>query len=287
MAEAQELRQQLSVSDIFRVSRVKVSDGCELSVYTTESPSKPTVALLNAYGMPAEFFVPLAIRLKPHFNLMTWDTRLLPGVEGVAEDAACGVPRHADDLWNVCDALALKTPVGLVGWCTGATVALHAAATSNQVRALVLANGPFPDARRDKSDYERTMEVVMPLAATDANYAEMLVNSMLMSKNDSLFDFAGRPYYNASHLQRYGRLMEEFFAYQPSAGILSSIGPCLIITGALDTTIHPSSSLRLHQRLEKSSLAVSEEGDHFMLFNNAACIERVASYLLECMVGRE
>lgn len=287
-------------ASIFQMHRLSMSDGVPLTVYSCGDVDKPVVFLVNAYGMPVQFMVPLAEALREHARVVTWDARVLPGIEGVDAHAACDVERHAADLREIATLLEVDGTLAVAGWCTGASVALEFAATSDRVKSLVLMNGAFYLGKRRKSGFERTMEMVMPLVAQDASYAAMLVSSMQTFSAGSsahseglrapsalvvsalapdLAALTSMPYRSADHLQRYARQLEAFLAYRPSPLALKAACSALIVTGMQDTTIHPSSSLLLHEQSPGSKLLVDDAGDHYILMKNCTLMSQVGDYL--------
>lgn len=289
-------------SSIFQTHRLSMSDGVTLTVYSCGDVGRPTVFLVNAYGMPVQFMVPLAEALRGHAHVVTWDTRVLPGPEGGDARADCGVERHVADLWEIAKLLKIDGALAMAGWCTGASIALEAAASTARVKSLVLMNGAFYLGKRRKSGFERTMEMVMPLVAEDASYAAMLVSSMrtLDAGGDSaqgdgprrpsvlvasaldpeLALLTSLPYRCADNLQRYARLLEAFLAYRPNSAALEAARSALIVTGMQDSTIHPSSSLMLHDQCSGSQLLVDDAGDHYLLIKNHDLIRDICARIV-------
>lgn len=297
-----------SLSDgaaLFQTHRLTMSDGVPLTAYSCGDPGKPAVILVNAYGMPVQFMVPLAQALREHVRVLTWDSRVLPGIDGVDAHAACDVERNVADLREIAALLGVDGALAVAGWCTGASIALEFAATSDRVKSLVLMNGAFYLGKRRKSGFERTMDMVMPLVAEDASYAAMLVSSMqafyagrgstpsdglrapsalvVGALDPELAALTSIPYRSAEHLQRYARQLEAFLAYRPSPIALKAACSALIVTGMQDSTIHPSSSLLLHEHSPGSQLLVDAAGDHYLLIKNHALISQVGDHLVRTL----
>jgi len=89
----------------FTRTQVRASDGIELCVSTFGNDDKPPLVLANAYGMPADFMLPLAQRLADEYRVITWDSRWVPAITHDFDPEKCHSLTHASDL------ITLASPV--------------------------------------------------------------------------------------------------------------------------------------------------------------------------------
>lgn len=268
-------------------------------------PGRPTVILLNAYGMPVNALHPLISRLTAQgVNVATWDYRSHGnGRNDPRRRIGVSFQDQHEDWTRLRTALELEHCV-LLGWSTGATLASYIAAREpERITGLCLLNGHFmhPDALL--SQHQKNMRALLPRAALSAFVASLMVRTASQDYGDSMLmqrltrTLAGRhpapipePQVRHHHLvhalasdprvfHRYARLMRAFMAENPMQWLDAVRAPTLLMTGAKDTSAHPQGSRDAAARIPDSRLLVDPEADHFSLYYSPSFIRTAVEFI--------
>jgi hypothetical protein len=112
------------------------SDGVSLNYATSEfQEGKPWIALIIPFGLRVSIAEPFFDFFQPQYNIVTWESRLIlsPDEQPVAPDAF-ELRRHVEDFEAVLAASNVRRCV-VVGYCSGAGIALGAANLAAHPRA--------------------------------------------------------------------------------------------------------------------------------------------------------
>lgn len=285
----------------FEFRHLLATDGLSLNVYSAGDASAPTVLIANAAGMPVEFVRPLSQHLSENFHVLTWESRTLPSAHGYSEAIAVTLDRHVADAAEILAAFGKQAAL-IIGWCTGARLALRfARQLPAQTRGLVLVNGVYYRTDWERTSFERNMEVVMPRIARNRKYAKVFhraifgrssvgsgqdeneapptLNKLLSSTDPELIHLTSIPFHNPDHLFRYARLVSAFALEPASEEELSSPFQTLVVTADGDVTTHPRSSELVASKLPKASLITIEGSDHFALYKDSRCISAISAFV--------
>ncbi|WP_434212910.1 alpha/beta fold hydrolase [[Pseudomonas] boreopolis] len=295
----QELQQEEVGSVGFRPQTVSARDGATLKVFSYGSPRLPPLLIANAYGMPAEFMLPLAQRLHRHFHVVTWECRWVPDAGQPFDPGDCSSLAHARDMIDIQDALALKS-ASVVGWSSGAQVALRAmAAFPDRIRAGLLLNPGvsippsetvrvtrFETGIRSLFDKiagnyrmaEKYCELIYGAASSDAGDSRML-SGILTSTDPYLLYMTSLPFRTPESLYRYANMMRTLFAERPDAWTRDVTQPVLVYVGDRDAVTHPDVGRALCDGLRQGRLHQDAEGDHFSHYYDQRVAELVRQHL--------
>lgn len=296
-------RRRTSVTNIFERGELKSFDASSLTTYVCGDTAKVPVVLSNAVGMPAAFWTPLATRLGTQHRVVAWETRGVPSFNPHFAEREAGIDAHVADLFAVMDAQGLES-AHVIGWCTGALVALKAAwRAPERVRSVVLLNGSYSlSAEHPRTQFERNMRLVMPKIASARRTAELYyrtiylptrngesgrqdeeaqvqITQLLMSTDPDLIHLTSFPYDSVDTLHRYGRLISEALKENVDDWIAEVRCPAFVVSGERDVTEHPGASRYIASRLSRARLQVYPEMDHFGLFNSPELGDDVARFL--------
>ncbi|MDP2228293.1 MAG: alpha/beta fold hydrolase, partial [Moraxellaceae bacterium] len=290
-----------SVNKFFVRSVVRSTDGTQLNLYVRDNPTAyKTVVIINAFGMPVDFVVPLSERLCRDHRVITWESRCLPSNAMPASSAAASIGAHVQDLQAILDHLGLEQ-VHLVGWCTGATVAIRFAAEfPHRTESLSLLSGGYNLSGAHETPFQINMREIMPLIAADKDQARFFfetlfkqtdfngvedgeasssLNRILSSTNPRHAHLTSFPFRNEGVLFNYARLINALISEPIEKDITRIIKPCLVATGLMDVTASPESSIVVSEFLSGSDLFVDPESDHFMLHDNKLLHRRVHEFI--------
>ena len=262
-----------------------------------------TVVLVNAFGMPAATLDRLGAVLGARFNVLTWESRGAPSLEGTLDAHSAQFSRHVDDLHDLLRAHGVES-AHIVGWCTGADVALEFARRSPDcVSSLVCLHGGFLGMTEVRRPFQRNLVgIVRATAASEAHasiYQALMAESMqLGTKTDAdaesrasvqnamacldpeLTHLTSAPLRSALALHRYGVLLAHYLDEAPTELPNAPI-PALIVTAEDDEISHPNASRFVAQALPLARLRVAPHGGHFAPCKDERLFSDVLSFVLE------
>ncbi len=238
--------------------------------------------LVNAFGMDVMFLRPLIDHLSQSFRVITWGSRGLPDLSEPFP-AACDVTAHARDLGAVLDHHGVDDAT-LVGWCTGAQVALRFAAMApERTSAIVSLHGAFsfPESVGVTS-FKRNIMYLMPRIArgqeharayhamfyggraegsaeTEASTAayddEARAAETMLSSDELLFNLTSAPFKTPEALYRYANLVMHLIREPDHVWAPFVECPVLVLSGERDSIAHPDESRELARRLKRATPA--------------------------------
>lgn len=105
-------------------ARIRTSDGSEIAVQVTGSPTGPLVVLANGLGGSMAAWQPLIDHLAPRFRIASWDYRGLYESPPPADPGAVTIDHHCGDLASLLEWLG-GGPAAVIGWSMGVQVAVE------------------------------------------------------------------------------------------------------------------------------------------------------------------
>jgi len=284
---AAELRRRNPLS-LFEWRNVQTDDEVQLRTYVAGQVRRPAVILVNSFGMSAESMVELAARLTPRYRVITWRPR---GLDAVSEDADCSLDRHVRDLGLIMSAYELRR-AHVVGWCTGADVALaFAQREPTRAMSLTLLNGALLRGTASETRFQRRLRILVAGASRSLEHAhgyyEALSSGKISAARDALQrvervdttreHYAGllddvdpeflhlmsRPFVTPQAMHRYARCMQTFIAESGAKWPEQPLNmPVLVVTGSADSIANAEAS-RIFARRLNAELLDLPGGDHF------------------------
>jgi pimeloyl-ACP methyl ester carboxylesterase len=268
---------------------VRGFDGTPLDAFVGGEPAGSSVLLINAIGMPVDFWFPMARRLQG-FKLVTWESRWASGVDGEFSPEKCGIDYHVRDLLSVLDANGIDA-AHAVAWCNGAQVALRFADQYPQrLRSMVFLNGTFnlsPCVPR--TNFETNVRFLMPKIAGNASYAalyhRMIAESRgqpeanagqtgsgvsqpfgLICRDSSILHLISAPFATPERLYRYACMITRTYDEHSDTSAEQLKLPTLLISCGNDQVSHPEASRVMAARVKGARLVVIDQGDHHSLY---------------------
>ncbi|MBQ0755048.1 MAG: alpha/beta fold hydrolase [Gammaproteobacteria bacterium] len=293
-----------SVNQFFSRDILRTKDDVLLNVYSHgEHAGSEAVVIVNAFGMPVDFLVPLSRKLSLVHNVVTWESRGVPSRPENGSEMMCSLEEHVSDMREVMDRRGV-TKCHVIGWCTGATVALRFASEfGDRVSSVSLLNGGYNLCGAEQTAFQENMRNIMPLIAGDRDQAEFFfktifesmdiadvggeyvasstLDKILASTNPRHAHLTSFPFRNSDLLYNYARLISSFIEETIEGDIVRVGSPCLVATGLKDVTASPESSIFLSDYLPDAQLYVDAEGDHFMLHDNTQLHDKVQNFISE------
>lgn len=282
----------------YRPHSVALADGSRLRVFSTGSPTQPCVVLANAFGMPADFYWPLAQRLARDHHVVTWECRWAPDERQAFDPDNCPSQQHAHDLIQILDALQVEH-CSIAGWSSGAQVALAAMALAPQrIDCGVLLNpgvslSSLPGLAQTRFESgirllfsriagnyrmaEKYCELIYGAASSDSGDNQLL-SGILTSTDPYLLYMTSLPFRSPQTLYRYANMMHTLFNEPAEALSLAVQQPVAVFVGGQDAVTHPDVGPALVQRLRHGQLHLQPQADHFAHYYDQAVADLIASH---------
>lgn len=271
---------------------VRASGGAILNATRIGRRDAPAVLLINAFGIPDAMLRALKSSLSSDRCVVSWESRGVPSERGNFSERHCGLDTQVDDALAVLEWAELDQ-VDVVGWCSGAQVALRLAAFHGErVRRLVLVNGTYrlPDGVVPQTDYYRDVRAVMTRVASSRSQATWWMKNLAKSglhapgdlgatRSSELEQLINHPYRSAEALYRYAHLVARFYDEPDHAWADEVTAPTLVLTGTQDEVAHVDSSREVAQRVCNSTLFELAGGDHYSLYDSATVLEQIARFI--------
>ena len=286
---------ELNAAPGFRSERVRSFDGLSLDTYiagpASGAKTKTTIALINAFGMDLSFLKPLIDHLSQTFRVITWGSRGLPDMSEPFPEV-CDVTAHARDLAAILDHYGADHAT-VVGWCTGAQVALRFAAMAPaRATGVVSLHGAFSfPASVAMTSFKKNVMYLMPriargpeharayhemlyggrgdtAASADAQNDEGRAAETMLSSDELLLNMTSAPFKTPEALYRYANLVTHLMHEPEHVWAPFVECPVLVLSGERDSVAHPEESRELARRLQRVTLRVDDGADHFALYND-------------------
>jgi pimeloyl-ACP methyl ester carboxylesterase len=293
--------------------KITARDGVTLYVARNERSDKTqreTVVLVNALGMPHATLASLSTVLSPHFDVITWESRGVPNADEPLAPESARFERHIDDLEDVLDYFGIGR-AHLLGWCTGADVALGFLARSEaRVSSLGCINGAFVRIAGMQLPYQRNLERIVRRVTKSACYARLYhglltsteqdasscitfdagmascVSGTLACLDQSLMHLTGAPLATLDLFSRYCTLLEHYFDEAPAMVPKANV-PMFFCTAEDDNIAPMAGTVTVAAQFTNSTLHIAKEGGHFAPCVSAELPRAVFRFLNELSRGGE
>ena len=203
-------------------------DGIALRVYrSANTAGKPPLLIVLPATTTIALIGAAVDRLARDFDVITWATRLVHDQTAVADEpAAMSLHANLGDLETVFRYFELSRAYA-IGYCTGAPVALHAAARHpGWFAKLALVGGSYfmQPGECELTQHERDILKIMPhIAAAESNAAAVSKTFIYLRDSGKLIGDAFAlatylPFYQGRSLYRLGLLVEDLIRHGRAAG---------------------------------------------------------------------
>lgn len=267
--------------------------------YDGGAPDKPALALVNAYGLAADVWVPLARALAREFRIVTWDLREHDGQD-------CGPAQHVADLRAVLDHHGIESAF-VAGFCTGADLALRFAMQHpERVLGLIGLSGALNVFAAEETPFQHNMRKLAGNAARDLEHAhlyqqllfgarpgygalvadkEAMLGSMVGALDPALLHLTSAPFRDARTLHAYAKAMCAHYRDAEDAPLSEVSARALFVTGLRDEVAHPAGSRAAAASLAHATLVELPEADHFALYSEPQLPELLRSFARNALSG--
>lgn len=282
-------------TSVFERKTLKSFDNFPLVTFRSLKSSVRDLALVNAYGMPIDLLVGLTKKLSKYFRVTTWESRGCPSLAGELRPDQCRTATHARDMQAILNANNVDR-VDLVGWCTGASVALRFAEMyPERVKTLTLLAGGFPLRDVECTWVQETVRMMAPKIAASESAAQFYHKTMFSGAKDgdedearfsgvlgevdpSVVHLVSLAFRNPVALHRYSLLIGEFFAEHNERIIPPLAVKTLVMVGDADRVAHPAASAKVQGALPNSRLEILPGGDHYSVIFDDYVAESILKF---------
>lgn len=296
-ASLREHRRETADVTLRRVT-VTSQDGCLLAAYDGGTAQKGTVVFVNAFGMPAEFMMPLARDLMDEYRVVTWECRGVPSLSGDLSKSNAGLDNHVGDLNAILEAVSVVEPVHVVGWCSGTSVAHRFARVfPDKVASLSLLNGAYFLSGVATTKFQETVRLMMPQIANNPAMATFFFTLLFQRRESDLEEGLGQvqhlldgihpsvlhmtslPFQSARSLYRYALLINATFEDPEERFVGTVERPTLLVAGKKDQVAHYEGSTAVASRCPAAEIVVSEIGDHYSFYFDNRTRREIVSFI--------
>ncbi len=241
-----------------------------LSMHTERVENRPDVILVLPFGTELEAANSFIASLDQTCNLYTWQSRHILDDNDELQVQALTMASHAADLEQLIEEYALHEPV-IVGYCSGAAVALHFAARSDNYQALFLVFGEYALAERSK-EYEVPahyfeVDTLLRMAAKSRAFSTMLSDKMsdagFASQVADEARFFNKPYFNELYLHRYALNYLDFVSHDYLDDAKQLEKHVYVYCSDEDKHVGTDTSVVISNALKNSTLVKGKFGDHY------------------------
>lgn len=283
------------------------ADGSVIKVHRVSAPapsSRQTVVLINAPGMPAEFFSRLFDAFSPEHDVLTWETRGAPNYDLAFDEDNISLDVQLGDLLEIL-AREQVDHCHLVGWCGGAQLALMLANRDDiTVQSMTLLNGMFnlDEDLAPRTEFESQLRSLLPGIARSRRHSQIFHNLLfgasasqqgndgdkqtksdvyriMMDRPPEVLLLSSRSMETAESIYRFARVTNEYFKHDMCSLATRVHCPVLVITGDQDREANPDESAHISTLLPNAQLQRSPTLNHYSLYTSGAIAEAVSAFL--------
>jgi pimeloyl-ACP methyl ester carboxylesterase len=248
-------------------------DGVRIRAYHSPlTTSREHLVIALPVATKPSFIEEAVQRLSRQYTVITWETRLIltPQVD-LSDRRALSIEAHVRDVDFLLNYFGIARAC-LIGYCSGASAALHIAASTNGwLQKLALINGAYfmqPE-ECELTQYEMDVLTLVPQVAASYDRALYIFkkffdgNALFKRRDHEFVDEFYRPYDNVDSFYRFGLCLDNFIRNSWRDIVADVKIPTFIACGKSDDRTHYSSSMLLASQIAASEMYIDEGGDHY------------------------
>lgn len=239
---------------------------------------RATIIVVLPFGAAVDMARPLCLRMIRHFNVVTWQARMILDDQELTPDLSRSTPEmHVADMMSILSLLSVPK-ADVIGYCSGAGIALLAAQRQpHRLSRLALVSGEYvlPERTCPRSRYQNDIDSLLPLAATSRRNAIAIFKKLSTRpalNDDPIASAVTLPF---SHPETLYRFAVNYLAYRQLdllevAAEVSHVA--LVAVGGRDEQVTVRSSELIQQRLRGGQLHVDPAADHYDVCRGATAL---------------
>jgi pimeloyl-ACP methyl ester carboxylesterase len=256
-------------------------DGVPLTVLHNDlQRDKPYVTIVLPFGMRPKAASALYSCLSDDFNVLTWQSRSIVDSDDSAFDEASLTPHiHAEDMRHVMRHFQVGSS-DVVGFCSGAGISMLAAVQYGALisrLALICGEYMLPVDVCRRTNFQREVDVLLPLAASSRKLAAILCEKLADGMRESNSEFQEEvmlPFSNPEYLYRHG---VNYISYRQAdfCDLAKRVTQrTLLISTESDRQVTSHSSSFVASLLRNVDGHIILPGDHYELLRNQSEVVR-------------
>ena len=264
-------------------------DGVSLNYATSEyQEGKPWLALIIPFGLRVAMARPFFDFFQPQYNIVTWESRLiLSPEEQPAAPGAFELQRHVKDFDVVLATCNVRRCV-VVGYCSGAGIALGAANRYPQrISHLVLAHGEYVllDEPGCSTQFAREIDGLLTMAHTDENHLRKIfekVKEERLDAGDHRPQGIDLPFSQLAYLRRHAQNYQAYKKVDFLKLARYTTHRTLLMTGHRDAQANVASTVKIKNAMPNATLHVDDAADHYgILREDSSTLTTLWNHLCE------
>jgi thioester reductase-like protein/pimeloyl-ACP methyl ester carboxylesterase len=256
-----------------------------------------SVAVVNAYGMPLDFWEKIAARLTPTYNVYLCDYKKID----CATVGRSEFLQDAESVANFVNSLGQKTHI--LSWCSGSGLALTASTMIDNCGACVHFGGGYTLRDRDfaKTDYARITRQLYRRVAGNSRVARVTYESMFKNlKNNRdpgeaeqkkqisfiiscmdprYLDWATAMFDSFEQFQSFALKLDSLNDFEIDDYLTRTKSPSLFLVGDQDRNVDLRVSRLVASRVENGRYLELTGADHWSLHNDARVWNEIETFI--------
>lgn len=249
---------------------ILTADGVTLNYAISEQQKgKPWIALIIPFGLRVAIAKPFFNFFQPQYNIVSWETRLILSPDDQpTSPGAFELHRHVDDFEAVLVSCNIRRCV-LVGYCSGAGVALGAANRFPQrISHLVLVHGEYVLLKEPgcSTQFAREIDGLLTMANTDENHLRKIfekVKEERIDANEHRPQGIDLPFSELAFLRRHAQNYQAYKKTDFQRLARAVTHRTLLMTGKNDAQANVASTLKIKDAIPNATLHVDDAADHY------------------------
>lgn len=265
------------------------SDGVSLNYATSEfKEGKPWIALIIPFGLRVTIAKPFFDFFEPQYNILSWESRLiLSPDEQPVPPGAFELQRHVSDFEVVLACCKVRSCV-VVGYCSGAGIALGAANRYPQrISHLVLVHGEYVllDEPGCSTQFAREMDGLLTMAHADEDHLRQIFEKVKDERIDAgehRPEGIDLPFSQLAFLRRHAQNYQAYKKadFQKLARFVTH--RTLLMTGKKDAQANVASTMKIKNAMPHATLHVDDAADHYgILREDSSTLTTLWNHLCE------
>ena len=249
---------------------------------------KPWLVFICPFGLKLQVADAFFEYFKGHFNIVTWESRLILAPSSInVHKSNLSVSQHVKDLLRVINSIAVDS-VSLVGYCSGAGIALKAAIeTPDLFNNIILVHGEYVmlDDKQCVTQVGNDIDGILPIASMGEKEAQFIIEKVSSRNDDIEFNLSSSidinlPFKKHYYLHRYGL---NYLNYRDENFVLAAekiTQKTFVMTGECDRHTNVKSSMKINETIRNSTFYVDSQADHFgVVRHNSNTLKIIEDYL--------
>jgi 3-oxoadipate enol-lactonase len=250
-----------------------MTDGVQVSTYTSIAAGKPPVLMVLPCGMPFGLCQDWFDVLSQDYSVLACESRGLFGVSAHVDSVSLDLNSQLADLFGLLDHHGVSS-AHVMGLCGGAVLAMRAVQRQpGRFHSMSLWYGDYHVAdQKLRTQHQKNFDWLMAEAGEDRAQARELQKmftdpAILSTVPDRIAHWVLYPYANPESMYRYSRLNACLNNEDVTASLPALTLPTLVVAGDSDSTTHSGASAFVAAGMPQARFELERNGNHQEFFS--------------------